>query len=204
MVQRIKQKVQDKIDAAALEMFFLKGFRQTTMADIAREANISVGNIYRYYPRKETLFLTIIPENLVKKLESLVKTRFHSVGVTRIKQLEVMEEKRTVDDELKGFFMKYRKHFVIIMNKSRGTRYEAYKDRIIDFLVRNALDFFKSSDSPHPINTDKATVHLIRIIYSNMVHGFISIAQTFESEQEIERSYQLLLEYHYFGIRQFV
>ncbi len=108
------------------------------------------------------------------------------------------------DDELKGFFMKYRKHFVIIMNKSRGTRYEAYKDRIIDFLVRNALDFFKSSDSPHPINTDKATVHLIRIIYSNMVHGFISIAQTFESEQEIERSYQLLLEYHYFGIRQFV
>jgi AcrR family transcriptional regulator len=42
-----------QILAAAVECFARRGFHETTMADIAREAGITAGAIYRYFPSKE-------------------------------------------------------------------------------------------------------------------------------------------------------
>lgn len=44
-----------RIERAALGLFARKGVDQTTIADIAREAGISEGAIYRHYPSKDEL-----------------------------------------------------------------------------------------------------------------------------------------------------
>jgi AcrR family transcriptional regulator len=43
------------IGAAALAVFTRQGFRLTQMADVAREAGISVGALYSYVDGKEAL-----------------------------------------------------------------------------------------------------------------------------------------------------
>ncbi len=54
-----KGAVRERILAAARRAFATSGFRGATVPDIAREAGISVGLIYRYFDSKEELFVEL-------------------------------------------------------------------------------------------------------------------------------------------------
>jgi AcrR family transcriptional regulator len=47
---------------AALQLFSHRGYRATTMRDIADEAGVSTGNVYHHFPDKETIFRTLLDE----------------------------------------------------------------------------------------------------------------------------------------------
>ncbi|MHA6622140.1 TetR/AcrR family transcriptional regulator [Pseudonocardia sp. DLS-67] len=49
----------DKVQAAAITLFARHGFAATSMRDIAREAGISTGLIYRHYATKDDLFAAL-------------------------------------------------------------------------------------------------------------------------------------------------
>ena len=61
---------------AALKVFSRKGYADTRMADIAREADMSYGLVYHYFENKETLFDAIVEEwwtGFYNELEKLQK-----------------------------------------------------------------------------------------------------------------------------------
>ena len=45
-------------------MFLLKGFRSTTMEDIAKKAELSTGAIYQYFKNKDELYASMNLEGL--------------------------------------------------------------------------------------------------------------------------------------------
>ena len=47
---------------AALRLFSRRGYRATTVRDIADEAKVSTGNVYHHFPDKETIFRTLLDE----------------------------------------------------------------------------------------------------------------------------------------------
>jgi AcrR family transcriptional regulator len=47
---------------AALRLFSHRGYRATTVRDIAEEAKVSTGNVYHHFPDKETIFRTLLDE----------------------------------------------------------------------------------------------------------------------------------------------
>lgn len=47
---------------AALELFAHRGYRATTMRDIADAAKVSTGAVYHHFPDKETIFRTLLEE----------------------------------------------------------------------------------------------------------------------------------------------
>lgn len=51
-----------KILDTALKLFCDKGYYNTTTNEIAREAGISVGSLYSYFPDKDTIFLEILKQ----------------------------------------------------------------------------------------------------------------------------------------------
>lgn len=51
---------QRRIEAAALRAFTRKGYHGTSVRDIAREAGVSIGNLYNYYRTKEELFIAVV------------------------------------------------------------------------------------------------------------------------------------------------
>ena len=86
----------DKIDRgkiivdAALKVFSRKGYADTRMADIAREADMSYGLVYHYFENKENLFDAIVEEwwtGFYNELEELQKrpvpTEEKLVGIIR-------------------------------------------------------------------------------------------------------------------------
>lgn len=48
------------IEDAARELFIMQGFHATSMRDIAKQAGVSLGNLYNYYPTKDAIFESII------------------------------------------------------------------------------------------------------------------------------------------------
>ena len=49
----------DEILGAAQRCFVRSGFHQTSMQEICAEAGMSPGNLYRYFPSKESLIAAI-------------------------------------------------------------------------------------------------------------------------------------------------
>jgi len=56
---------------AALACMARKGYAHTTMDDIAREAGLSKGAIYWYFPSKREMFLTMVREFLERTVSTL-------------------------------------------------------------------------------------------------------------------------------------
>ena len=65
---------------AAWGSFAKKGYHQTTMQDIASEAGISAGAIYRYYPSKEAVLQAITERNTLYYQELLADVQSESEG----------------------------------------------------------------------------------------------------------------------------
>jgi AcrR family transcriptional regulator len=72
--EREREMRQQQIMAAAEKVFSAKGFRGTTMEDIAREAELSPGALYTYFNKKDDLYASLnlrLLELLVDKAEAI-------------------------------------------------------------------------------------------------------------------------------------
>ncbi|MEO8042281.1 MAG: TetR/AcrR family transcriptional regulator [Acidobacteriota bacterium] len=54
------EKRKETIEDAARELFIKQGFHRTSMRDIAKGAEVSLGNLYNYYPTKDAIFESLI------------------------------------------------------------------------------------------------------------------------------------------------
>ncbi|PSH03994.1 MAG: hypothetical protein CXZ00_09285 [Acidobacteria bacterium] len=64
----------ERLVAAAVTLFARSGFNGITTKDIARRANVSEGNIFRYFPHKRDLFIAAVDselENLHERADEL-------------------------------------------------------------------------------------------------------------------------------------
>lgn len=81
---------------AAEKVFADKGFAGATMADIAREAGLSAGAIYRYFPSKEALIEALSDEQAARNAQIVESIRskgdtatvLHSLADTFFRALE--------------------------------------------------------------------------------------------------------------------
>jgi AcrR family transcriptional regulator len=95
-----KRAMRDRILEAARQRFARSGFRGTNVPDIAREAGISVGLIYRYFPSKEELFLELCLDGSAVAYEALA------------------EQLATIDDPL----LRLRTSFAAFIEAHEGTQ----------------------------------------------------------------------------------
>jgi AcrR family transcriptional regulator len=82
-----------QIEEAAKEMFLAKGFRSTTMKDIAKKAELSTGAIYQYFKNKDELYASMNLEGLksmTSEIESIYKDQHLSYEKKILKIKEAM------------------------------------------------------------------------------------------------------------------
>lgn len=69
--ERKKQKTRETIIDVALELFVKQGYEQTTIAEIADAAEVSRRTIFTYFPSKEDILFSDLPEVLERLAEAL-------------------------------------------------------------------------------------------------------------------------------------
>lgn len=72
MAQTLKEDVRQSIIEAAKQEFLEKGYKGANMRSIAAKANMTVGNLYRYYKNKEDINLSIVAPTF-KAIDTAIK-----------------------------------------------------------------------------------------------------------------------------------
>lgn len=57
------------------ELFSSKGFKDTSIAEIAKMVGMAIGTFYNYYPLKDKLFMEIYLEENVKLKKNIMKLK---------------------------------------------------------------------------------------------------------------------------------
>lgn len=183
-MQVLKEEIRNKILSVAENIFYKNGFRDTTTRNIANEVGISVSNLYLYYENKEAIFYGVTDgffEYFINGFKTFVS---HS------------EETNGTDIDISHVFKKIikfdQKKFVIIADKSQGTKYEEFKEQIISILYNHMK-----------LQVDKNLVHdelIIYILAKNFVEGIIEIAKNYKDARWLENCINTLVSYHMKGM----
>lgn len=166
---------------AAQELFSLKGFEKTTMAEVAQAAEIAAGTIYLYFESKEELFYALIQEGMRELMVNLKKAvsaeRQPDLKLQLLMQIpfEFFEKNRNfykiylrelpsctsveVRRNKRKFFEGYVEYVNLLENciqeKLKAKKIPAHKSREIAFLIKGAVDslIFKYmlEESPQPL-----------------------------------------------------
>jgi AcrR family transcriptional regulator len=103
--RQIREETTEKILAAAREVFARKGMA-AKMSDVAREAGVSPGLAYHYFPSKEAIFLALVRQSIRPADELLaIVQRIPGTPRDRLKRMvTAMLERRRKDPEFYQFF----------------------------------------------------------------------------------------------------
>ena len=123
MAQVLKEEIRENILKAALQEFFDKGYKTAAMRNIARQAKIPTGLIYSYYENKDALFDAVLRPVLY--------------DWERVLTAGGENESQHTDSEIYGLskaetecilnLFDHRQEFIILIDKSGGTKYENEK-----------------------------------------------------------------------------
>ncbi|MGD0276089.1 MAG: TetR/AcrR family transcriptional regulator [Syntrophales bacterium] len=203
MTQILKEKIKKKIDNAALIQFYKNGYKHATMSNIAKEAGIATGGIYRYYHSKDELFYSVIPQDIIKEMLSLIKSRLSALDGMSINKARLTNAMKLVDSQLVEFFITHKMQLIVAIDKSRGTKYENLKDRIRDMLISNIYEYLKTLGRQNFLN-DKIKNGILRIIMANFIQAFVEILRNIKTKDDLAYAYESLLEYQELGMEKFL
>lgn len=165
---------QNTILQSAMKVFAKKGYEQTTMDDIAKEAGFAKASLYFYFKRKEDLFLMLIKTGLSQKNDDL--KNILSSNKSAIKKL-----KEVIETSFDFFYTN--KDFIKIFHSEIHRLYKREQEeinRIFIFDLHETLNIisllFKQGIKEkifRKINSELAALNLmgvISIIIGRLVH----------------------------------
>lgn len=184
MPQVLKEEVRAKIERAALQEFYDKGFKFATMKGIASSAGIPTGLIYSYFKNKEDLFAHIVrPVCLL--LEAIMSHRPVDVE-DHLFEYELPQLMKCVNF--------YHKQMIILIDKSAGSSFEGLKDQMTDEIAVH----LKNSSRLNITQYDPIFYH---ILANNFLESVFEISRHYVDEQWAETMLNLMVKQFIYGIQ---
>lgn len=184
-MQVLKDEIRENIKKAAEELFYQKGFADTTTRNIADAVGIRVSNLYLYYENKEDIFIAVIGsfcEYLNANFQRFLTTNNVdediSDGIYRL---------------VLDFILRDRRKFIILADKSEGTRFENAIDVVVQGLKRHICSLLSEEIKEKEL--------LAYILSSNLVRGTIEIAKAYKEDDQLKESIKYLVTYHTEGLK---
>ncbi len=196
MAQRLKTEVRERIIAAAEVVFAADGFQAAKMADIATEAGVSAGNLYRYFGGKDALFHEVVDPEFVERFERLLDRR-----VRALSDLEALgPPARAAADEMLEFWIEHRHRVVVLLDRCQGSRYAGFGDRFVERLVTLTLERLQSQcEAPLP----ERVVFTLTNVFRASRRSVVSILETYSTGPEIRSAFEAFWSFQLAGLAGF-
>lgn len=203
MVQYKKDEIKERIDSAALCVFSEKGFVNAKMADIATRAEISVGNLYRYYRNKDELFYTIIPPSFTEQFKSLLFSKITSIKDKGITSYKADPNYMSITGEFFQFLLTNKERFIILIEHGQSTKYSDFRRELVDFFIMTFMDHYISPEKSKSMST-QSIEDVLRIVYDNLISMFSEVLKRDYSEAKIKMILRAINNYHLAGVNELV
>lgn len=202
MPQVLKEEVKLRVVRAASEVFARDGYAGARMAEIARRAGVSTGNIYRYYESRDELFYAVVDESFVRRLRALVRRRVESLdGVADVRELGPDAPYHLRAEELLAFSIRHRLPVVIVLGHAQGSRYEGFAETMAKDLAKLAMDHFRGLE-PGLTVTAAMRFNLMQI-YRGFLRALVTILESSNREARIRELVAGFTRYHLAGLNGF-
>lgn len=185
MAQILKEEIRERIFKAALDEFFEKDFKTAIMQNIALRAGIPTGLIYSYYKNKQTLFEEIVRPVIWNLPETLKEAEASSV--MGLENYFNIERKFYV-----GLFER-RKEFLLLMDKSAGTKYSDAKDKMIHMIEQHIRNILEKR------GTQEYDEIFFHILATNHVESLLEIMRHYKSREWAEEMLDLVKKQFFLG-----
>ncbi len=195
LVQVLKEKVKEKIYQAAIEEFYKKGFLKAKMQDIAKKAGISVGLTYSYYNNKEDLFAAIVEPTYKEIIQSIENEEKRDAEIGNPANLFEQESAFILQ-----LLRQKREIFLILIDRSKGTRFEKAKDQIINVTKEHIKRQLSPKVNSQIFKIDEAFYH---ILANNFIEGLLEIARHYQGNKWAENMLKLLTHQFFYGVSGF-
>lgn len=199
MAQKLKPAVRERILAAAERAFARGGYRPTTMGQIADEAGLSAGNLYRYFPGKEALFHAVVDDDFVARFDALLERR-----VRALSHLDRVDDGRAaVDDaagEMLGFWIAHRWQVVILLDRAAGSQRDGFGDRFVQRLVHMTLEHLAAR---HGDVLPPVVPFTLENIFETSRRAIVRILERSTSEDEIRDAFEAFWSFQLAGLAGF-
>ena len=156
-----------KIIQAAIEVFGKNGFQNSSIAEIARKADVADGTIYQYFKNKEDLFFAIPSE---KTKEFCQELELHLQGITG----SVNKMRKFIWYYL-YFFQEnpeYARTLMLEMRVSKGFTKSRTYSSLREF-TNKALDIIKEGQEEGAIRKD-VSIYLIRQLLLGILEHMVT------------------------------
>ena len=186
-MQVLKKEIQENIINTGTQLFYNQGFENTSMRQIAGELNMSVSNLYKYFKNKEDLFCEIVKD-------------YYKQYLTNFKKFVSHEEKDRFDSDsnlllTQAIFSSIKTDhikFVLLTDKSKGTKYAGFKDEIASLLGTHILQ---------GISVENKQEYMVKFLIRNFFNGIIEIAKDYKNDKWAFKNLGLLVKYHMNGMQ---
>ncbi|HBS91873.1 MAG TPA: hypothetical protein DEA51_05325 [Erysipelotrichaceae bacterium] len=154
MAQILKEEFRFAILSAAKKEFYDFGYEHASMRRIAKQANMTVGNVYRYFKNKEMLAQEILSETLEKinlVIDQIAPKEEGAQTHEPMYRLNYFHRRiEWISTQLVEIFKEHKEEFVVIIYQPR------YSNQMIDWFKKSFLqmvsDWFPKVDAfTHPI-----------------------------------------------------
>jgi AcrR family transcriptional regulator len=120
-MQVLKEQVRSRILTAARQEFLKHGYAQASMRFVAERSDITVGNIYRYFSSKQSLFNEIVGPSFLRLKGLLESVQIDGEMPLSHDQYVMFRERFVI--EIASVIEENRDEILILFNGSEGTQY---------------------------------------------------------------------------------
>lgn len=182
-MQYLKEDVRDAILGAAMKEFREKSFLEASMRSIAKTSGVTVGNIYRYFKNKDDLF-NYIMDPVWNEVTKLIYIDFNSNNA----DFQISEMVSAIMD----IYKKYDIELYILLNNSRGSKYENVKKELVDLIYKRTCNELLPTLQTE--NKELNDMFILKVISNLIVDGYFLIVTEVGNDMERinELSHQLL------------
>lgn len=128
MAQYKKEDVRKKILENAKAEFLELGYKNASVASIARKSQIGVGNVYRYFKNKEAILDAIVTPVVERIKKTLIADTDHNDVNNHENILNIISE---IMKEINDLSINYKEEIIIVLQGCETTKYFSIKEEII-------------------------------------------------------------------------
>ena len=186
-MQYQKEDVRKRIVNAAKTEFLRVGYSRASMLQISTCAKVPIGNLYRYFSSKASLFDAIVGTARERILEA-VKASLGERRATPITEEAFKNKVNEVAINFLSIARDYQKETILLLQKSGGSSYDGFIDEVIACVKELLNDRVrKASGTPDEF--------LFDLIADNVTRGAFRILIERPFDEQMEELVKLLTFY---------
>lgn len=165
----------EKIQEAALNEFSKKGFRGASLRQIVKQAGVTTGAFYGYFPSKEALFASIVEPHASALMGRFMKAQISFAELPESEQPAHMgQDSGAYLRWMVDYICQHREPVKLLLCCAEGPDYEQFVHRMVEVEVESTLQYIRvlrrlGQDVPE---VDRQLCH---IIASGMFSGIFEV-----------------------------